>query len=139
MGHLNLLLVEDNEMDIIITNEILEQNHVSKTLHVVSTAEEGISYVNNICPFQQVQKPDLILLDINLPYSDGFGVLVEVKSNPALSSIPVVILTSSTCQYDQEFAMKNGADCYMEKPLDMPKLKSFLEEWENSLQTAVSI
>jgi CheY-like chemotaxis protein len=139
MENINILLVEDNEIDIIITKEILEPSRILKTLNIVSTAEEAISYVNHWGPFKQIEKPDLILLDINLPYGSGFGVLVEVKENPELCDIPVIILTTSTCEYDKEFALKNGADYYMEKPLDMPVLKSFLGDYKNSgtLLTAV--
>jgi len=132
MNTLNILLVEDNEIDVIITKEILDPSRVLETLDVVSTAEEAIAYLNNIAPFQKMQKPDLILLDINLPFSDGFGVLVEVKSTPQLSHIPVVILTSSTCEYDREFAMKNGTDCYIEKPLDIRMFKNFLNEFKET-------
>jgi CheY-like chemotaxis protein len=131
MENLKILLVEDNEIDIVITKEILTPGRILKSLNVVSSAEEAISYLNKWDPFEQIEKPDLILLDINLPYGNGFGVLVEVKENPELCDIPVVILTSSTCEYDKEFALKNGADYYMEKPLDIPALKAFLQEREN--------
>ena len=136
MENLNILLVEDNEIDILITKEILSPGRILKALNVVSTAEEAISYVNKWAPFQQVLKPELILLDINLPQGNGFGVLIEVKENPELCNIPVVILTSSTCDYDKEFALKNGADYYMEKPLDIPALKAFLLERKNESELA---
>jgi CheY-like chemotaxis protein len=139
MENLDILLVEDNEIDIIITKEILSPGRILKTLNVVSTAEEAISYVNQWAPFEHSKKPELILLDINLPYGNGFGVLVELKENPNLWDIPVVILTSSTCEYDKEFALKNGADCYMEKPLDMPMLKNFLREFEYHTELATAM
>jgi CheY-like chemotaxis protein len=126
MEPLNILLVEDNEADVLITQEILEPSRVLETLNTVSTAEEAILYLNQIAPFEQVSKPELILLDINLPRSNGFGVLVEAKTNPELQHIPVIILTSSTSNYDKEFAFKNGADQFMEKPLEIDLLKAFL-------------
>ncbi|SMG15654.1 Response regulator receiver domain-containing protein [Marivirga sericea] len=139
MENLNILLVEDNDMDILITKEILSTSRILQTLNIVSTAEEAISYVNQWAPFQQIEKPELILLDINLPFGNGFGVLVEVKENPEICDIPVVILTSSTCQYDKEFALKNGADYYMEKPLDIPALKTFLKEGKKAVELQESL
>jgi CheY-like chemotaxis protein len=132
MDTLNILLVEDNEADILITNEIVSQESGLNILNSVSTAEEAILYLNNIAPFQYVEKPDLILLDINLPKSNGFAVLVQVKSTPELMDIPVIILTSSSCDYDKEFALKNEADLYMEKPLEFDIVKNFLIEREKN-------
>ena len=132
MDTLNILLVEDNEADILITNEIISQESGLNILNSVSTAEEAILYLNNIAPFQYVEKPDLILLDINLPKSNGFAVLVQVKSTPELMDIPVIILTSSSCDYDKEFALKNEADLYMEKPLEFDIVKNFLIEREKN-------
>jgi CheY-like chemotaxis protein len=132
MDTLNILLVEDNEADILITNEIISQESGLNILNSVSTAEEAILYLNNIAPFQYVEKPDLILLDINLPKSNGFAVLVQVKSTPELMDIPVIILTSSSCDYDKEFALKNQADLYMEKPLEFDIVKNFLIEREKN-------
>jgi CheY-like chemotaxis protein len=128
METLNILLVEDNEFDILITQEILEPIRVLKTLNSVSTAEEAILYVNQAAPFATVEKPDLILLDLNLPKTNGFAVLVEVKSNPELMHIPVIILTYSTSANDKNYAVRNGADAYMEKPLEIGLIKSFLRE-----------
>lgn len=128
METLNILLVEDNEADILITQEILNQENGLNILNSVSTAEEAILYVNKRGPFHFADKPDVILLDINLPKSNGFAVLVEVKSSPELRDIPVIILTSSSCDYDKEFALKNKADLYMEKPLEFNVMKNFLNE-----------
>ncbi len=130
MDTLNILLVEDNEADILITQEILNQESGLNILNSVSSAEEALMYLNKIGPFHFAEKPDLILLDINLPKSNGFAVLVEVKSTPELMDIPVIILTSSSCDYDKEFALKNEADMYMEKPLEFNRIKNFLKERE---------
>ena len=128
MDTLNILLVEDNEFDMLITQEILEPSRILRSLNSVSTAEEAILYLNRAVPFATVEKPDLILLDLNLPKTNGFAVLVEAKSNPELMHIPVIILTSSTSVNDKNFAVRNGADAYMEKPLEIGPLKSFLRE-----------
>jgi CheY-like chemotaxis protein len=138
MEALNILQVEDNEIDIIITEEILDQGRVLETLNTVSTAEEAILYLNKKSPFQTVEQPDLILLDINLPISNGFSVLFEVKNNPELSHIPVIILSSSTSDHDRSFAFKNGADEFFEKPLEVSLLKSFLNKREEKLSLADS-
>jgi chemotaxis family two-component system response regulator Rcp1 len=139
MEALNILQVEDNEIDIIITEEILDQGRVLKTLNSVSTAEEAILYLNKKSPFQTVELPDLILLDINLPISNGFAVLFEVKNNPELSHIPVIILSSSTSDYDRSFAFKNEADEFFEKPLEIKLLKSFLLKKEQNQSVSESI
>ncbi len=135
MDTLNILLVEDNEADILITQEILNQESGLNILNSVSTAEEAISYLNKRSPFHFAEKPDLILLDINLPKSNGFAVLVEVKSTPDLTDIPIIIITSSSCDYDREFALKNKADMYMEKPLEFNPIKHFLKKraYQNSI------
>ncbi|MGJ3236371.1 response regulator [Marivirga sp.] len=138
MRALNILQVEDNEIDIIITEEILDQGRVLKTLNAVSTAEEALLYLNKKSPFQTVELPDLILLDINLPISNGFSVLFEVKNNPELSHIPVIILSSSTSDYDRSFAFKNGADEFFEKPLEIDLLKYYLSKLEENLSLADS-
>ncbi|WKK74566.2 response regulator [Marivirga salinae] len=135
MDTLNILLVEDNEADILITQEILNQESGLNILNSVSSAEEALMYLNKIGPFHFAEKPDIILLDINLPKSNGFAVLVEVKSTPDLKDIPVIILTSSSCDYDKEFALKNKADMYMEKPLEFNPIKDFLKkrDYQNSI------
>lgn len=128
MDTLNILLVEDNEADILITQEILNYESGLNILNSVSSAEEAIMYLNKRGAFHFVEKPDVILLDINLPNSNGFAVLVEAKSTPELTDIPVIILTSSSCDYDKEFAMKNKADLYMEKPLEFNLLTEFMNK-----------
>lgn len=127
MEALDILLVKDNEADILITQEIINQEYGLNILNSVSSAEEALMYLHKIGPFHFAGKPDIILLDINLPKSNGFAVLVEVKSTPELMDIPVIILTSSRCDYDKEFALKNKADHYMEKPLEFNKMMSFLK------------
>lgn len=139
MDTLNILLVEDNEIDILITQEILNQERGLNILNSVTSAEEAILYLNKAAPFHCVEKPDLILLDINLPKSNGFVVLLEVKTNPDLRDIPVFILTSSTSDSDKEFALRNKADLYMEKPLDFNLMQEFFIERRNSSQMLSSI
>lgn len=138
MEALNILQVEDNEIDIIITEEILDQGRLIKTLNAVSTAEEAILYLNKKSPFQTVELPDLILLDINLPISNGFSVLFELKNSPELNHIPVIVLSSSTSDHNRSFAFKNGADAFFEKPLEISLLKSFLNKRKEKLNLAES-
>ncbi|WP_340153064.1 response regulator [uncultured Marivirga sp.] len=132
MKALNILQVEDNEIDVLITQETLEDSWFVNKLDSVSTAEEAILYLNRKPPFQSVETPDLILLDINLPVSNGFTVLLEVKTNPKLSNTKVIILSSSTSRLDKEFAMKNGADDFFEKPLEIDLLKALILNWKGN-------
>lgn len=115
----HVLLVEDNPADVRLTREVLADGKITNTLHVVADGEEAMAFLRNKGPFASAPRPDLILLDLNLPRKDGREVLAEVKSDPSLKLIPVVILTTSRSDRDILESYNLHANCYISKPVDL--------------------
>ena len=97
---IDILLVEDDPGDVLMTREAFEHNKVRNTLYVVTDGEQALQFLRHEAPYEDSPRPGLILLDLNLPRKDGREVLAEVKSTPALMSIPVVVLTTSEAEED---------------------------------------
>ncbi len=121
---IEILLVEDNPGDVDLTIEALREAKVHNELHVVSDGVEAIAYLRRQGAHAGARLPDLILLDLNLPKKDGREVLAEIKSDPDLKHIPVVVLTSSDSERDVLQSYRVHANCYLKKPTD---LERFLE------------
>lgn len=121
---IEILLVEDNPGDVDLTIEALREAKVHNELHVVSDGVEAIAYLRRQGAHAGAKLPDLILLDLNLPKKDGREVLAEIKSDPDLKHIPVVVLTSSDSERDVLQSYRVHANCYLKKPTD---LERFLE------------
>lgn len=113
-----LLLVEDSPADVLMTREGLARAKVHNKLTVVRDGVEALAFLRREDPFTNATRPDLILLDLNLPRKDGREVLAEIKADPALRSIPVVILTTSKVEEDILRAYGLHANCYITKPVD---------------------
>ena len=116
-----ILLVEDNEGDIVLTLEALKEAKFSNGIYVVKDGEEALQYLRKEGRFEKAWTPDLILLDINLPRLDGKEVLAEIKKDPKLMVIPVVMLTTSDSEKDIMESYHNHANCYITKPVDFQK------------------
>lgn len=116
---INILLVEDNEGDIVLAKEALKEAKIPNRITVVTDGEKALQYLFREDGFHDASHPDLILLDINLPKVDGMEVLARIKSDPALKTIPVVMLTTSTSERDVMHAYKNYVNCYINKPIDL--------------------
>lgn len=114
-----VLLVEDNPGDVRLTQEALKQGETEHVLEVVTDGEQALDYLRREDGYESARRPDLILLDLNLPKCDGREVLEEVKSDPELRRIPVVILTTSEATEDVQQAYQNQANCYITKPVDL--------------------
>lgn len=114
-----ILLVEDNPADVDLTKETLEFAKLRNRLHAVNDGVEALAYLRREPPFEDAVRPDLILLDLNLPRKDGREVLQELKADPSLRSIPVVVLTSSDAEKDVIKSYDLGANCYITKPVDL--------------------
>ncbi|MBS1852331.1 MAG: response regulator [Acidobacteria bacterium] len=114
-----ILLVEDNAADARLTRESLKECKVWNELFVVSDGEEALQFLGRTGNFSQMLRPDLILLDLNLPRKDGREVLAEIKQDPELRTIPVVILTSSAAERDIAQSYNLHANCYITKPIDL--------------------
>ena len=119
--HVPILLVEDNEDDILITRRALKKGKIRNQLQVVHDGEEALEFLRNIGEFSEKVKPGLILLDLHMPKLDGFGVLKELKKDPDLKSIPVVVLTTSRRDKDVKLAFDLGCNSYIVKPVSFEK------------------
>lgn len=119
MKQAHILLVEDNEGDIFLTKEAFEDCKVKTEISVVKNGKDALDFLFKRGEFIDVKKPDLILLDINIPVFNGHEVLRKIKANSNLNAIPVIMLTTSSSQKDIEQADENNCTDYIEKPLDM--------------------
>jgi chemotaxis family two-component system response regulator Rcp1 len=115
---LSVLLVEDDPGDVLIAREALAAGRLSTDLHVVTDGVEAMSYLRRVDDYADAPRPDLILLDLNLPRKSGHEVLAEVKQDPALRRIPVVVLTTSQAQEDVAKSYDLHASVHVSKPSD---------------------
>ena len=132
-----ILLVEDNAADIRLTKEVLQQSKIVSSLDVVRDGVEAIEFLEKRGKFSNASKPNLILLDLNLPKRNGFHVLEEVKQDEELKRIPVVILTVSDARDDLIKAYNLHANCYVIKPLEMKEFHRIINSIVNFWFTTV--
>jgi len=130
---LEILLVEDNPGDVRLTLEALREGKVRNALHVVRDGVEAMAFLCRDGEFADRPRPDIILLDLNLPKKDGREVLAEIKASEELRRIPVVILTTSSAEEDVVRTYDLHANCYITKPVDLDQfikvVKSIEEFW----------
>jgi chemotaxis family two-component system response regulator Rcp1 len=115
---MNLLLVEDNPGDVRLTQEALMQNELDLKLHVAFDGEQALDFLYKRAGYENSPRPDLILMDINIPKYSGIEVLEKIKGDPTLKKIPVVMLTTSDTNNDVSKCYELGANAYTIKPLD---------------------
>lgn len=115
----NILLVEDNLADIRLTEEVINQSQIVSNLDVVKDGVEAINFLKRIGKYAKVNKPDLILLDLNLPKKNGLEVLKEIKGDDHLKRIPIIVLTISGAEEDLMKAYDLHANCLINKPIDV--------------------
>ena len=128
---IEILLVEDNPGDVRLTIEGLNEGKVRNNLHVVRDGVEALAFLRRQGAFNNVPRPDLILLDLNLPRMDGREVLAEVKADPALKTIPVVVLTTSRAEQDVLQSYELQANCYITKPVDLEQFITVVRSIED--------
>ncbi len=116
---IEILLVEDNPGDVRLTQEVFKEGKIRNRMSVAWNGEEALSYLRKEGRFSDAIRPDLILLDLNLPRKGGREVLAEIKADPRLKCIPVVILTTSQADQDISESYKQHANCYIVKPVDL--------------------
>jgi chemotaxis family two-component system response regulator Rcp1 len=121
---IEILLVEDNPADVRLTVEVFKQAKLRNTLHVAEDGETALAMLRD--PARS--RPDLILLDLNLPGMDGREVLEDIKTDPALRSIPVCILTTSRAEHDILSAYQHHTNCYIVKPVDLNQFISVVQQ-----------
>jgi CheY-like chemotaxis protein len=125
------LLVEDNPGDVRLTVEALRDSKVRNRIHVVDDGEKALAFLRCEGEYADARRPDLILLDLNLPRKDGREVLAEIKKDPTLQAIPVVILTSSAAEQDVVQAYNLHANCYITKPVDLEQFLRVIRSIED--------
>jgi CheY-like chemotaxis protein len=124
---IELLLVEDNPGDVRLTIEALKEGRVINTLNVVQDGEEAIAFLRRQGRYAGAVRPDLILLDLNLPRKGGLEVLAEIKEDPDLKQIPVVVLTTSQAEQDVLRTYQLHANCYIVKPVDLNQFMAVVQ------------
>jgi CheY-like chemotaxis protein len=135
---LDILLVEDNPGDVRLTIEGLAEGNIRNRLHVARDGVEALEYLKRDGVFTDAVRPDLILLDLNLPRMGGREVLAALKSDPDLKAIPTIVLTTSCDQQDVSQSYALQANCYVTKPVDVDAFFGVLKSIENFwLTTAI--
>lgn len=136
---INILLVEDNPGDVRLTVEALKEGKVRNHLSVVSDGVEALAFLRNQGPYSDAPRPDLMLLDLNLPKKDGREVLAEIKDDPNLRRIPVVVLTTSEAEADVLKSYALHANCYITKPVDLEQFINVIGTIEDFWLTIVKL
>ena len=136
---IEILLVEDSPGDVRLTVEALKEAKVHNRLSVVQDGVEAMEFLYKKGSFKDVIRPDLILLDLNLPRKDGREVLTEIKSDPKLRQIPIVVLTTSRAEEDVLRAYNSHANCYITKPVDFKQFMSVVKSIEDFWLTVVKL
>ncbi len=135
---IRILLVEDNEGDILLTLEALKEARICNVVDVVKDGDQALKFLKKDSGFEDVQTPNLILLDINLPKVDGLEVLMTIKNDPDLMIIPVVMLTTSDSEKDIFASYNSHANCYITKPVNfknfMEVIQTIKDFWINVVQ-----
>ena len=119
MHPIHILLIEDNEGDILLTTEALEERKVANKISVIKDGKAAIQLLSQVVDSPLHELPDLILLDVNLPKQNGHEVLQFIKESGHLKHIPVIMLTSSSCQKDIFESYRHHANCFITKPVDV--------------------
>jgi len=136
---IEILLVEDNAADVRLTREAFDDAKVLNNLNVVGDGVEAMAYMRREGKYADATRPDLVLLDLNMPRKDGREVLAEVKADPDLMRIPVVILTVSKAEEDVLKSYNLHANCYISKPVNLAQFLKVVESIENFWLTIVEL
>ena len=136
---IEILLVEDNPGDVRLTIEGLHETKVRNNLHVAKDGVEALAMLRREGRHADFVRPDLILLDLNLPRKDGREVLQDLKQDPALHTIPVVVLTTSQAEPDVLRSYELQANCYITKPVDLEQFMTVVKSIEDFWLTIVTL
>lgn len=134
-----ILLVDDDPVDVRLTREALRESKVQATVEAVYDGMEALAYLRREGKYTQAERPDLILLDLNMPKKDGREVLNEIKTDPSLRRIPVVILTTSGADEDVLRTYDLGANAYVVKPVNLQQLITVVQSIEDFWFTIVRL
>lgn len=136
---IEILLVDDSPSDTDLTIEALQEGKLGSHLSTVEDGIQAMRFLRREGEYAQAPRPDLILLDLNLPRKDGREVLAEIKSNPSLRTIPVVVMTTSKAEKDVAQAYQLNANCYVTKPLDYTQFATLVRSVEHFWLTIVTL
>jgi CheY-like chemotaxis protein len=125
---ISVLLVEDDPGDVLLIREAFSEQKVGNVLSVVSDGVQAVEYVRGEGEFAGRERPDLILLDLNLPRKSGTEVLAEIKADPALATIPVIVLTTSEAEQDVLRSYQAHANAYISKPVDFDRFRQVVHK-----------
>jgi two-component system, chemotaxis family, response regulator Rcp1 len=128
---IDILLVEDNPADVRLTQEAMRESKLLNRLTVMPDGVEALAYLKREGQYANATRPDLILLDLNLPKKDGRELLADIKNDSRLKSIPVVVLTTSDVHTDVVKSYNLHANCYISKPIELDKFLSIVRVIEN--------
>ncbi|HYR60120.1 MAG TPA: response regulator [Nitrospiraceae bacterium] len=126
-----ILLVEDNEDDIVIIQEVFADMNLASIVNTVRDGEEALAYLWRKGKYKVARMPDIVLLDINMPKKNGFEVLEEMKKDPRLQSLPVIMLTTSHREEDVVRSYEKGACSYIHKLVDLDQFKQLIKQFEH--------
>jgi len=136
---IEILLVEDNPGDVRLTQEALKDAKMHNDMHVAENGVEAMSFLRREGKYANAPRPDLILLDLNMPKKDGREVLAEIKADKVLKGIPVVVLTTSRSEQDILKAYDLHANCYITKPVDLDRFIAVVKSIEDFWLTIVKL
>lgn len=129
-GVLRLLLVDDDEGDVFMMSELMQEMSLPIELQTVENGLQAMAYLRREAPYDQAPRPDLVLLDLNMPRMDGRQVLTEVRSDPELRGIPILVLTTSTARPDIQTCYETGCNAYLVKPFGVDGLTEMVSQLE---------
>jgi CheY-like chemotaxis protein len=136
---IEILLVEDDPGDVLMTREAFAEHRVRNNLNVVSDGAEALAYVRREGAYADAPRPDLVLLDLNLPRRDGREVLAEMKADPELRGIPIVVLTTSAAEADILASYSLHANAYVTKPVDFDRFISVVRQIDEFFVSVVKL
>jgi CheY-like chemotaxis protein len=128
---ISVLLVEDDPGDVLLIREAFADHKVGNVLSTVSDGVEAMKFVRGEGEYAELERPDLVLLDLNLPRKSGAEVLAEIKGDPQLSTIPVIVLTTSEAEEDVLRSYEMHANAYITKPVDFERFKQIVHQIDN--------
>ncbi len=136
---IEILLAEDSAADVLLAQEALDGAKMRNNLHIVKDGVEAMAFLHREQEYSDVPRPDLILLDLNMPRKDGREVLAEIKADESLRMIPVVVLTTSDAQEDVHKSYGLHANCYIKKPVDFEQFANVVRAIDNFWFTVVTL
>ena len=136
---IEILLVEDSPSDVVLTQEALRESRIANELSVVRDGQQALAYLRREPPYENTTRPDLVLLDLNLPNLDGRDVLRAVRADPDLAGLPIIVLTTSDADEDIRAAYASHANSYVQKPVDMDQFVNVIRAIEGFWFTVVKL